>query len=672
MSIEANKRENILSHIFQEYTNTVDCIIYVNYEKQSFEKLQGKGFWDQVIPSVGTFEDLKSIFFYQDKNGSTISEREYDPFITPELMKEEDTHGNIIRIIEGIEHKYDYFSIHLDTHCTAIVIKEYPRTIVKDSIEHLKMDTIQETYLFSMLVNLSTDECMNSNTTELSSDNQVYQKFRYSEWRNTIVNLFHEADHATFMKISDPEYIIQKLTEKQRFIYEIEMKNLQGVFIWVKLIFHRIVGFSRENPVFAYTVVDIDQDMKRLLAQNNILKASIEQNEKLKVANQEKNTFISTVSHELRTPLNAIIGMSEVILREDLNNTIKKNLHIIHSASKGLLTIINDLLDLSKIEAGKIEIVKENYHILSIVNDVCAMIKSRNEEKKLDLHFNISETLPSVLHGDFIRIKQVMVNLANNAIKYTDEGSVTISLAAVSLNDGYVKLIYSVEDTGQGIRKEDLPKLFIKYNQLNVQANHHKEGTGLGLSIAKSMIELMGGAIGVESEYGVGSKFYFELPQEVINEKPAGRLEDYSYEEQMNNQQYLFRAPNVRILIVDDNEINLIVAENLLSILELQIDTADNYSKVMSYINKNKYDLIFMDNYMPEVDGIELTGKIRALENNLNQNVPIIALTADAMTGTREKIIAAGMNDCVHKPIEMDKICNVIRNHLPAEYIQDL
>ena len=672
MSIEANKKETILNHIFQKYISTADCIIYVNYEKQSFEKLHGKGFWDQVIPSSGTFEDLRSVFFYQDKKGSAISEKEYDSFITSKLMEEEDVHGTISRIIDDVEHKYDYFSIHLDTHCMAIIIKEYPRTIVKDNIEHLKMDTIQETYLFSMLVNLDTDECMNSNTTELSSDNQIYQKLHYSEWRNTIINLFHEADQATFMKISDPEYIIQKLTQKQRYIYEIEMKNLQGVFIWVRLIFHRIVGFSRENPVFVYTVVDIDQDMKRLLTQKNILKASMEQNEKLKAANQEKNTFISTVSHELRTPLNAIIGMSEVILREDLSNTIKKNLHIIHSASKGLLTIINDLLDLSKIEAGKIEIVKENYHILSVVNDVCAMIKSRNEEKKLDLHFNISENLPSVLCGDFIRIKQVMINLANNAIKYTDEGSVTLSLAAVPLNDGAVRLIYSVEDTGQGIRKEDLPKLFIKYNQLNVQANHHKEGTGLGLSIAKSIIELMGGSIGVESEFGVGSKFYFELPQEVINAKPAGRLEDYSYEEQMNNQQHLFRAPNARILIVDDNEINLIVAENLLSILELQIDTADTYSKVMSHINKDKYDLIFMDNYMPEVDGMDLAGQIRSLENNPNQNVPIIALTADAMSGTREKMIAAGMNDCIHKPIEMDKICNVIRNYLPAEYIQDL
>ena len=672
MSIESNQKENILNRIFQKYISTADCIIYVNYERQSFEKLHGKGFWDQVIPSSGTFEDLRSVFFYQDKSGSAISEKEYDPFITSKLMKEEDVHGTISRIIDDVEHKYDYFSIQLDTHCTAIVIKEYPRTIDKDSIEYLKMDTIQETYLFSMVVNLDTDECMNSNTTELSSDNQIYQKLRYSEWRNTIVNLFLEADQPTFMKISAPEYIIQKLTQKQRYIYEIEMKNLQGVFIWVRLIFHRIVGFSRENPVFVYTVVDINQDMKRLLTQKNILKASMEQNEKLKVANQEKNTFISTVSHELRTPLNAIIGMSEVILREDLNNTIKKNLHIIHSASKGLLTIINDLLDLSKIEAGKIEIVKENYHILSVVNDVCAMIKSRNEEKKLDLHFNISENLPSVLCGDYIRIKQVMINLANNAIKYTDKGSVTMSLAAVPLNDESVKLVYSVEDTGQGIRKEDLPKLFIKYNQLNVQANHHKEGTGLGLSIAKSMIELMGGSIGVESEYGVGSRFYFELPQEVINAKPAGHLDDYSYEEQMNNQQHLFRAPNARILIVDDSEINLLVVENLLSILELQIDTADNYSKVMSCINKDKYDLIFMDNYMPEVDGMELAGEIRSLENNPNQNVPIIALTADAMSGTKEKMIAAGMNDCIYKPIEMDKICNVIRNYLPAEYIQDL
>lgn len=672
MNIEANKKENMLNRIFQKYISTSDCIIYINYERQSFEKLHGKGFWDQVIPSSGTLEDFRSVFLYQDKSGSAISEKEYDRFITSKLMKEEDVHGTISRIIDDVEHKYDYFSIQLDTHCTAIVIKEYPRTIDKDSIEYLKMDTIQETYLFSMVVNLDTDECMNSNTTELSADNQIYQKLRYSEWRNTIVNLYHEADQPTFMKISAPEYIIQKLTQKQRYIYEIEMKNLQGVFIWVRLIFHRIVGFSCENPVFVYTVVDINQDMKRLLTQKNILKASMEQNEKLKVANQEKNTFISTVSHELRTPLNAIIGMSEVLLREDLNNTIKKNLHIIHSASKGLLTIINDLLDLSKIEAGKIEIVKENYHILSVVNDVCAMIKSRNEEKKLDLHFNISENLPSVLCGDFIRIKQVMINLANNAIKYTDKGSVTMSLAAVPLNDESVKLVYSVEDTGQGIRKEDFPKLFIKYNQLNVQANHHKEGTGLGLSIAKSMIELMGGSIGVESEYGVGSKFYFELPQEVINAKPAGHLDDYSYEEQMNNQQHLFRAPNARILIVDDTEINLLVAENLLSILELQIDTADNYSKVMSCINKDKYDLIFMDNYMPEVDGMELAGEIRSLENNPNQNVPIIALTADAMSGTKEKMIAAGMNDCIYKPIEMDKICNVIRNYLPAEYIQDL
>ena len=225
MNIEESKRETLLNRIFQTYISTADCIIYVNYDRQSFEKLQGKGFWDQVIPSSGTFEDLRSVFFYQDKSGSAISEKEYDPFIASKIIKEEDVHGTMSRIIDDVEHKYVYFSIQVDTHNTAIVIKEYPRTIVKDSIEHMKMDTIQETYLFSMVVNLDNDECMNSNTTELSSDNQIYQKLRYSEWRNTIVNLFHEADQATFMKISDPEYIIQKLTQKQRYIYEIEMKN---------------------------------------------------------------------------------------------------------------------------------------------------------------------------------------------------------------------------------------------------------------------------------------------------------------------------------------------------------------------------------------------------------------------------------------------------------------
>lgn len=669
MSIET--KENKLKSIFQAYANAADCIIYIDYEMLKFEKLQAKGFWDKTLPVEGSLETLKAVLFYQDKNGSTVSEEKYTPFLNSKMDMEEDKQGNLFRIIDGVEHKFDYFTVNIDEKKSAIIIKEYLRKKIKDNIENIKMDTIQENYLFSMIVDLSTDECLNANTTELCGDDQSYQKFCYSEWRNTIIHMFHEDDHKIFMKISSPEYIIQKLSKEQRFIYEIEMRNLQGEFIWVKLIFHRIVGFSKDNPVFVYTVVDVHEDMMRLLTQKNILKASMEQNEKLKVANQIKNTFISTISHELRTPLNAIIGMSEVLLREDLGTTIKKNLHIIHSASRGLLTIINDLLDLSKIEAGKIEIVKEDYKILAIVNDVCAMIKSRNEEKKLDLHINISEDLPSVLHGDAIRIKQVMINLANNAIKYTDKGSVTISLHAIPIDDKHVKLLYTVEDTGQGIKKEDLPKLFMKYNQLNVKENHHKEGTGLGLSISKSLIELMGGTIGVQSEYGVGSKFYFELPQRIINATVAGRIEDYTYEEQIKNQKYLFCAPRARILIVDDNEINLIVAVNLLSILKLQMDTVDSYNQVMDLLTQNKYDLIFMDNYMPDVDGIELAGKIRALEGNSNQNIPIIALTADAMSGTKEKMIAAGMNDCIYKPMEMNKVCKVLRKYLPKEYIEN-
>lgn len=666
--MEMNDKQTKLNHIFQVYTASADCLLYIDFKTSTFEKLHAKGFWEKTIPDCGTLETLKSIFYYQDKNGSTISEKMYDPFIQSDAVIEEDTHGTISKNFDGIEHKYDYFTIHIDERCSAIVFKEYPRNKFKDKIEFLKIDSIQETYLFSMMVDLSTDECMNSNTTELSPDTQSFQKFRYSEWRNTIIHMFHKADYNIFTKISSPEYIIQELSQKQRFFYELEMKNLQGEYIWVKLVFHRTVGFSKDNPVFVYTVVDINEDMIRLLTQRNILQASMEQNEKLKAANEEKNNFISNVSHELRTPLNAIIGMSEVMLRDCHDSTFNKNLHIIHSTSKGLLTIINDLLDLSKIEAGKIEIVSENYRILSIVNDVCAIIKSRNEEKNLELQFHISDTLPCVLHGDYIRIKQVMLNLANNAIKYTDQGSVTISLESIPQSNDYVKLLYSVKDTGQGIKEEDLSNLFVKYSQFNTKENHHKEGTGLGLSISKSLIELMGGTIGVESEYRKGSTFYFELPQRIIQDSPAGSLEDFSYEDQ-SSQHYLFRAPKARILVIDDNDINLLVAVNLLSILEVQVDTANDYQYVMQLISQNQYDLIFTDNYMPDVDGLELTRQIRTLTDNPNQNVPIIALTADAMSGTKEKMIAAGMNDCIHKPIEMDKMCNIIRTYLPKEYI---
>ena len=259
-------------------------------------------------------------------------------------------------------------------------------------------------------------------------------------------------------------------------------------------------------------------------------------------ANAAKSNFLSSMSHEIRTPMNAIMGMTTVALREDVNDNVRKCLNIIKSSSEGLLTIINDILDLSKIESGRIEIIEENYQIMSLLNDVSIMANARNAEKGLDIKYEYSSELPSKLFGDFVRIKQVMINLVTNSIKYTDEGTVTVRLSCKNMDADNTLMRFEVTDTGQGIRDEDIDKLFSAYTQVNQEKNHHKEGTGLGLRISKQLIELMGGTIGVESTYGVGSTFYFEVPQQIKDSTPAGTLEQFEYDSQDDDEAINFTA----------------------------------------------------------------------------------------------------------------------------------
>lgn len=264
-------------------------------------------------------------------------------------------------------------------------------------------------------------------------------------------------------------------------------------------------------------------------------------------ANQAKSTFLSSMSHEIRTPMNAIIGMTTVALREEMNDTVRKSLKIIRSSSEGLLSIINDILDFSKIESGKIEIIPDEYQTLSLINDVVTIIKARNEEKNLKLEVDIPNDLPTVLIGDMVRIKQVMVNLATNAIKYTDKGSVKIKISKIGdiINENdvsQISLLYEVIDTGQGIKEEDIGKLFQSFSQVDQKKNHHKEGTGLGLAISKQLIELMGGFIGVESSYGKGSRFYFTINQEIVDNAPAGSLDKFEYKDEDESQLLNFTA----------------------------------------------------------------------------------------------------------------------------------
>ena len=382
------------------------------------------------------------------------------------------------------------------------------------------------------------------------------------------------------------------------------------------------------------------------------------------MASHAKSTFLSTMSHEIRTPMNAIIGMATVALREEMSAEVRKSLNIIKSSSEGLLTIINDILDFSKIESGRIEIIPEDYPIMNLLNDVKTIAEARNAEKGLKLSFNVPGDIPCKLNGDMVRIKQVMVNLATNAIKYTDEGSVDFNVTYEHTGDDTILLRYSVVDTGQGIREEDLDKLFSSFSQVNQEKNHHTEGTGLGLAISKQLIELMGGSIGVESVYNEGSTFSFVLPQKIVDASPAGSIENTDYDSADDSSEDDFTAPGSKILVVDDNEINRMVAESLLEIFEMDIELADGGTEALKLSSQTKYDIIFMDRFMPDLDGLETTKAIRSDDTNPNQHTPIVALTADALTGVKEEMLASGMDDFLAKPIDMNSCTQILKKYL--------
>lgn len=408
-------------------------------------------------------------------------------------------------------------------------------------------------------------------------------------------------------------------------------------------------------------------------------------------SNAAKSDFLANMSHEIRTPINAVLGMNEMILKESLQardslpndrdmikgvfSSICSYSGNIDSAGKNLLSIINDILDFSKIEAGKLKLVDSGYKLSSVLNDVSNMISFKAKNKKLEFNIDVEEKTPDGLYGDEVRIRQVITNLLNNAVKYTQEGSIRLCVEhkdyPSETHERMTDLIIKVEDTGIGIKQEDIDKLFNKFERVDLKKNSTVEGTGLGLAITKSLLELMGGSVSVQSKYGSGSSFTAVIPQKIISDEPIGDFKA-KFEKSISSmkaQKESFYAPDAYILVVDDTRMNLAVVKGLLKDTGMNIDTAGSGREAIEMAKKSEYDLILMDQRMPEMDGITAMRHIKEDPESANKDTIFICLTADAVSGARDRYISEGFDDYLTKPIDSRALENMLIRYLPDDLL---
>lgn len=424
------------------------------------------------------------------------------------------------------------------------------------------------------------------------------------------------------------------------------------------LIAERSATGKIQEIIFAIEV--IDQEKKAQEAMVLETKAAL-------AASDAKGKFLANMSHEIRTPINAVLGMDAMIIRESREPKIREYAQDISRAGQTLLSIINDILDFSKIESGKMQIVPMEYELASLIYDVMNIIMSKAEAKKLAINLNVSDDLPSVLYGDDVRLRQILMNILNNAVKYTPSGSVTLTVEGEQEAEDLL-LYVSVQDTGIGIKPEDMKKLFSDFERIEEQRNRNIEGTGLGMSITMQLLKLMDSKLEVESTYGEGSKFYFTLRQKIVSGEKIGNFaERMKHRMEDTSSTVSFIAPKAKVLVVDDNQTNREVFKNLLKESQVQIEEAAGGKETLVKIAQTAYDIIFLDHMMPDMDGIAVMKNIKHSTDHLNVDTPVIALTANAVSGAKEMYLEAGFNSYISKPIMPEKLDKILEEYIPMK-----
>ena len=429
---------------------------------------------------------------------------------------------------------------------------------------------------------------------------------------------------------------------------------VQEVVISLGIIFMSLIVAGIVNSL-------ITEQNHRLL---DALRKEKRSQQEAEAANMAKSSFLANMSHEIRTPINAILGMNEMILREEKDPAIRGYAGNIQASGNSLLSIVSDVLDISKIESGKLEIIPVDYEVNSLISDCCNMAAGRAKAKELELLVECADNVPMKLCGDETHIRQIIMNLLTNAVKYTEKGTVKLIVSG-SFNDGGFVLKVDVSDTGIGIAEENLPQLFTQFQRFDLQRNRNIEGTGLGLSIVKRLCDLMSGTITARSVLGSGSTFTVELPQKVVDSTPCGGVNlNYSAGAE-HEYHHSFEAPEAKILAVDDLPVNLLVIANLLKETRIKIDTAGSGRECLDKCSQQKYDLILMDHMMPEMDGVQTFEKLHGDKSSPNFETPVIMLTANALAGMREQYMDVGFADYVSKPVRGAKLEEAIRRNLP-------